>query len=101
MSKHTNGPWDEGRSPGPWELTTAGVYDAEGVNVCKRHPEEINGRWEANGKFIVRACNAHDELLAALVSARAMLVLMGVKMGEHDETRAIDTAIALAKGGDA
>lgn len=48
-------------TPTPWRVNTFNgdrqeVLDANGNNACVK----------ANAAFIVRACNAHDELVAAL-----------------------------------
>lgn len=37
---------------------------------------------EANAEFIVRACNSHDQLVAALKDAKALLELNGIDLGD-------------------
>ncbi len=70
MSEHTPLPW-EGRT------YTVGMADRYGqasviADLCPvagvRSQEEI----EANGEFIARACNCHDDLVAALVAFEAV-----------------------------
>lgn len=51
-------------TPTPWLSKTDTVETPDGLVICDvRHA----GTWitEANAKFIVCACNAHDDLLAA------------------------------------
>jgi hypothetical protein len=50
---------------------------------------------ESNAEFIVRACNAHDDLLAALERYMSK-GLRGITIADYDIARA---AIAKAKGG--
>ena len=57
------------RTPGPWQYvigqsgTRGLICTTTGETVVNIHaPAQI----EANAAFIVRACNAHDDLLAAL-----------------------------------
>lgn len=66
------------RTPGPWRQNVLLVTDKRGGTIahCTRwegatvpKPEVA----EANAAFIVRACNAHDELLAALKLAQLWL----------------------------
>ena len=54
----------------PWKLSLRrlSLWDANGQSVCAL--PDVVGNWERAG-FIVRACNAHDDLVAA---ARALIV---------------------------
>ena len=81
MAEHTPLPWAEGRHPtkvqGPDGFAladTAGVhlafgYDPEGghwAGIAGASRDMDEAEEEANAAFIVRACNAHDEILEAI-----------------------------------
>jgi hypothetical protein len=68
------------RTPGPWsaaseyKLNSFLISGADGVYIASCDGESKDGAQdkvenEANAAFIVRACNAHDELVAALRDA--------------------------------
>lgn len=64
------------RTPGPWVVKQLDanhwcIFDANGMIVA------TNMRSEANAAFIVKACNAHDELVAALRDADSVLAREG------------------------
>lgn len=84
-SLRTSGPitQEAGRTPGPWialpPAAWAGLDDdwvILGVAVCGHG--ELSA---ANAAFIVRACNAHDDLVAAL---RAWLAYAEEKLSDFD-----------------
>ena len=90
------------RTPGPWKTEGAQVLSDQclyPVAICEGGtPDE----GEANAAFIVRACNAHDDQVAALEAA---LTLVGrgsrnrasVTAMEHDAVqRQIRAALKLA-----
>src|SRR5690349_6991975 len=53
-----------GHTPTPWRITGDGcVVDPQGVEVDA----------EANREFVIRACNAHDELLGVAKEADGLL----------------------------
>lgn len=61
------------RTPGPWsvEESTASYFyiiaPSEDWNaVASTWPQQNQEEQQANAAFIVKACNAHDELLTAL-----------------------------------
>lgn len=72
------------RTPGPWRLSGAGLR-VEGPSFqpianaywykssSMRTVTEINAENEANLRYIVRACNAHDDLVAALRKAARVI----------------------------
>ncbi len=65
-TKHTPLPWaaqQGGNCSRIWGYGTQPLNYP--VAVCERDPIDINGTHEANAEFIVRACNAHDDLLVA------------------------------------
>ena len=75
MSRHTDVPW-EARTPSDTPTHVVKIYqDAEGrrctafVAVCSATTLDN----AANAEFIVRACNSHDDLLAALKEAIATI----------------------------
>lgn len=64
------------RTPAPWTYKDNGfdgcIYDANGDFVCGGEPSE--GRIERKlGQFIVRAVNAHEELLSLAYELRDQL----------------------------
>ena|ERR1051325_5103529 len=109
--KHTPTPYDVNRvcSEGIAHFTIIDqrgkvIVDTFNSEVAEIHEEwdhdsdgnSWRNQWDEQGRvdveFIVRACNAHDELLEALKYARRFL-----KPGEHD-TAYIDEIIAKATG---
>jgi hypothetical protein len=74
-SKHTPGPWenDEGSIVSEGGTAIANVYGPEDFpclgNADDARLAEIEQECSANAEFIVRACNAHDDLVAALTDA--------------------------------
>ena len=83
--KRTPSPWHVGER---WHVITddEGKWLADTVTVNR-----LNGEEAENAKFIVRACNSHDQLVAALRDAKILLELNGVDLkdaadygnGEH------------------
>jgi len=59
--EHTAVPWDTGSYSGG----QTAVYDDTGYDICICY-ERDEGMGGANAEFIARACNCHDDLLAAL-----------------------------------
>jgi hypothetical protein len=57
---HTPGPFHVGMKPGPM------VYGPQGEQIADLTHAFIEDESKANAAFIVRACNSHYELLAAL-----------------------------------
>ena len=104
MNKHTSGPWAV-RSLGGHQLRWIGqVGDYLPHVECTSHGE----RSEQDAAFIVRACNAHEELVKALKKAKAALYNVpevGKKYDQqHSHTHSqacldIDIAIAKAEEG--
>ncbi len=69
-SKHTPVPWATEHMTGDCWL----IYDAEGEGIARTCEPGVDGARnysdeenEANARLIVRACNAHKELLKALL----------------------------------
>jgi hypothetical protein len=69
MREHTPSPWRAYESPlNKW------IGSVEnGEIVCDRPGDDESGRWEANVRHILRACNNYHEMLDALKAARAQL----------------------------
>ena len=95
------------RTPGPWSITTAtgseGYTNTEitawPTTICKI-PRTAGTPFLANAVFIVTACNAHDELVAALQDARDALADLNHR--EEDGGLLMDKIdAALAKVGEA
>ena len=76
MAEHTPTPWFLGPTPGylgGTQYKDDGARHSDPITIrSPAHTEEIATVWtyllptEANAEFIVRACNSHDEVLAAL-----------------------------------
>ena len=68
----------QNHSPLPWvfDEITGDVVAGEEEMLIHRSPEDNDDRDEelaANSAFIVRACNAHDDLVAALAALEALV----------------------------
>jgi hypothetical protein len=72
-------------------ITVADVY-------CRSRREAAD-EMDANAVFIVRACNAHDRLLAAAKNALKFLELPGYHGAGATADAALARAIACAEGG--
>lgn len=97
------------RTPNPWRLETRdgvpGVVDPHGTWIItvwlSPHGENVA---IANAAFIARACNAHDEVVKALETARAHIRdeigQFGARSDYADTNTiaTIDAALALASG---
>lgn len=100
-TKHTPTPWDYGYQGGKYgkgELLITGdkgeEYSALVGQIHTIDPKEA----EANAAFIVRACNAHDELVAALECAAESIEAFGAqaaKLPEQKEQLRKDMSVVL------
>ena len=82
--------------PGGWETAVRGIKGRRLCTVIERdHMPKESGCVRA--AFIVRACNSHAALVAALTDATDMLRLMGIDMHGHDMTRSMLAALDQAK----
>lgn len=112
-TEHTPGPWHTERGLSSTGATP--IRDAERVNVAwVCGSDAIDGtpqKAKANAEFIVRACNAHDELVAALekqvahteqlagmANRFAAQLGLGKKVNPEDWTDQARAALAKAKG---
>jgi len=98
-AKRTQGPWMVSRSicvgrPGDVKSTTIANENNEIVANCFRVPI---GTAEANAAYIVRACNAHDDLVQALEVAEIVLQTEGFS-DENFLMVDIRAALARARG---
>ena len=67
VNKHTPGPWEVDRANPEMVYTEYVDNDGASRYICDCDSDILPQKeYEANAAFIVRACNAHDELLAAL-----------------------------------
>lgn len=97
--KHTPGPWTVRRSRGVMGVSVE-RWAIDGP------PQGLAGRWwvctaesdeptdEANAEFIVRACNSHDDLLAAL---KELLEDPDYQIAIGGNPRAVDAMLARAR----
>lgn len=96
MSKHTPTPWRAVRVGNT--LTIAGAvpgYFAEIRGAC----EGAHGAMgEANAEFIVRAVNAHDDLVAALQNLARLFQALHPSHADWGDYKAALAAIAKATG---
>ena len=102
--KHTPTPWRVLHSGYPHVVVVTEKWDSEdGVLICYpgRHTSAADPEVQANAEFIVRACNSHEELLAAARSASLELTTVGIGHGHthsQDVVARLQAAIAKAEG---
>jgi hypothetical protein len=60
-AKHTPGQMHIGLNPGPIVYSDKGAQIADCMSISNDHAENV-----ANAQFIVKACNAHEDLISAL-----------------------------------
>ena len=87
-------------TPGPWIVNTwttgrRTIETMNGLVICEVHNTHDGN--EANARFVVQACNAHEELLEALKTLCAPTIVRPVGFGERYERA--EAAIAKATGG--
>lgn len=86
-------------TPTPWNLNPKAVLviESEGVTVAScGNANVIRDQWEANAAFIVRAVNAHEELLSLLKEARNRMI--GSAPAIRSLSERTDKAITRAEG---
>lgn len=98
ITKHT---------PTPWAISSNGfnIYgppDAEGqvtfvASIFRKPIQDIE---DANAEFIVRACNAHDELLAACKATLKYLQYSSKHAENRELRKQIRAAVDKAEGSD-
>ena len=99
--QHTPGPWTYERlqpymkgcaiGTGNLAIPTASTLIATAWNTTKGLSGPQDAETEANARFIVQACNAHDELLAAL---KECMSLVGEDNLPEDVNDILDRALA-------
>jgi hypothetical protein len=101
-AQHTPGPWKVfGVRRNQYLAVIDSIPDQDGKVIanCICHVAMTNPDAQANAEFIVRACNAHDDLLEACEQA-----LICIEQDEHTHGRnfgagnVLRAAIAKAKG---
>jgi hypothetical protein len=81
--KHTH-------TPGPWSTSGRTIVDKTGRSICN-NGNSSTGDEPANAAFIVRACNSHYELLAALEACTRYLAdLNGSSWINGDDPGSVD-----------
>jgi hypothetical protein len=83
----------------PWTSTDNDVWDSNGVRICTSHGPRSDEEKIANAEFIALACNAHDELLAALEDMLHRFGHLDTDAGKREACESARAAIALAEGG--
>lgn len=98
MSQQTGGKWYKTSLPIVMSKINENPYDAVGIADC-RTVDVDDPTAHANAEFIVRACNSHDALLAALEEIQATF-----PVAEEDRTpmfrracQMMDAAISAAR----
>lgn len=79
---------EQGATPRPWRVSKFdGRYSivAEGAITIAPSLAEIDTHPQANAALIVKAVNAHDALVAALYTAKAMIRLNARDEAQDDE----------------
>lgn len=89
-------------TPGPWRVdpkaitrVVAGANDTVAVTGCQ---SDLIDEWPPNAEFIVRACNAHDEMLAALQELLECADAECVSGSSHEPIERARAVIAKATG---
>jgi hypothetical protein len=103
QAKHTPTPWTASEmtmSRRDW--LTLNPHDGYAIQTVCRNSNVVAAVWAEDGveekdnaAFIVRACNAHDDLVATLTDARERMV--GISPGMKALIARTDAALALAK----
>jgi len=80
------------RTPGPWRIVEGVKTGATYVVGEDGQAGRVEFTNKADVQFMVTACNAHDELVAAL-----RLVLLNLPRSQHDYPETVAARAALAK----
>lgn len=100
MSEHTKTPWKLYKAklrPDISDVVIIEVQDRNGKSIIKWGGFDGQKNRDANAAFIVRACNSHDDLLAALrlclpvmeVDAEMSHFLQGFARQENENDRVL------------
>ena len=101
---HTPGPYimAKSKSPDLRQREDYLIHTEDGLHIAEvfqyQNHENKNGPSEANSKFIVKACNAHDDLLEALTMACKVLIDNNLDESMAGEFEILTDALAKAKG---
>ena len=94
-TKHTPGPW---RSKDSTQVYSSGRHIADcGSRNPEGLPRHIGLEDAANAAFIVRACNSHDALVAALKDLFKHCAMIHKYGGEISNAKEADAAIKSAR----
>ena len=102
MSKHTPGPWELHHNIGRKGEIGIVADAAPCIIAVMGNQNAWPAEARANAEFIVRACNAHDELLAALELAMECMPdpdYRGTTEAQRAAHASMSAAIRKAKGG--
>lgn len=103
--EHTKTPWAVSNSGG--RIITGGMRHPQTICTLETVPLKISPEIEANADFIVTACNAHDDLVAAaelvinrLNDSIAKVAYGAIKIGGMRTAvyRELEQALAKARG---
>lgn len=79
-------------TPGPWTAHKAGIYDATGLCVAKRHPQ-AGPEWIINAPVLAAA----PDLLAALEALFDNCAMIHSRWGDEYNQKEANAAIAAAR----
>ena len=98
QTAHTPTPW-KADSLQPIVWSPVGEYECREIIAETRDTNIPNGTATANAAFIVRACNAHDDLVAALRKAEFTLQTLTSRTARERDACVVEIRAALAKAG--
>jgi len=97
MAEHTPTPWHTEPGDIPGTLSIRGPNGQAIASFGNQRRWLSTTEVVANAEFIVRACNAHDDLLAACKAAHRILTEDGSLEEIHKAVRQCELAIAKAE----
>lgn len=97
-SKHTPTPWEYNGEVILHDSKPNQPFGGGVMPVCELYTDANGGNWQGNAEFIVRACNAHYDLLVALHHARALIIVRGADRTKDERAIGLyDRALAKAQ----
>jgi hypothetical protein len=90
-------------TPAPWYSDGIEIWKGEDVRVCEvvtraKPADYVEGVSKANAAYIVRAVNAHEDMLSALKELKAVLELSEATVVFGAQYKVVCDAIAKAEG---